>query len=182
MYVAEDLPRRLVNEEAVKGPKGRTRKLSKRVDVVDLARRDELRLQRLDALEKDNYVEEVQDVKDDEYDPLLDDDEAEPVKVSSKRRKTGRKRTEIIPQQGSKKPGIHRKNASLFELDLTEEWSANVPLYLSITAKPSRTPARAFCSVCGYCSKYKCTRCGSRYCSRKCLRVHSDTRCLKFLS
>eukprot|EP00189_Rhodosorus_marinus_P008620 CAMPEP_0184749332 /NCGR_PEP_ID=MMETSP0315-20130426/27312_1 /TAXON_ID=101924 /ORGANISM="Rhodosorus marinus, Strain UTEX LB 2760" /LENGTH=122 /DNA_ID=CAMNT_0027226157 /DNA_START=108 /DNA_END=473 /DNA_ORIENTATION=- len=101
---------------------GRIRKLSKRIEVVDLARREELRLQRLDGLEKDNYVEEVQDVKDDEYDPLLDDDEAEPVKVSSKRRKTGRKRTEIIPQQGSKKPGIHRKNASLFEVDLTEEW------------------------------------------------------------
>ena len=30
--------------------------------------------------------------------------------------------------------------------------------------------------------RYKCVRCGSRYCSKRCFTVHTETRCLKFMS
>lgn len=52
--------------------------------------------------------------------------------------------------------------------------------YLSVTAQPSKQAGRFFCSVCGYWSKYSCTRCGLRYCSLKCQDVHKETRCIKF--
>ena len=32
------------------------------------------------------------------------------------------------------------------------------------------------------CDVYTCTRCGSRYCGRRCHGVHTETRCLKFLA
>ena len=32
------------------------------------------------------------------------------------------------------------------------------------------------------CRRYKCIRCASRFCSKKCLGVHTETRCLKFLA
>jgi zinc finger HIT domain-containing protein 1 len=52
--------------------------------------------------------------------------------------------------------------------------------YLSVAAKPSKFPTRFFCSVCGYNSKYQCTRCGLRYCSMRCGETHKETRCIKF--
>eukprot|EP00347_Sterkiella_histriomuscorum_P000614 403375167 len=56
----------------------------------------------------------------------------------------------------------------------------NFPNYLSVAAKPSKFPRRFFCSVCGYNSKYQCTRCGLRYCTMKCGETHRETRCIKF--
>jgi hypothetical protein len=53
--------------------------------------------------------------------------------------------------------------------------------YFSAMAAPSNFPARVFCSVCGFSSKYNCTRCGMKYCSIRCQATHKDTRCLKFL-
>jgi len=52
--------------------------------------------------------------------------------------------------------------------------------YADIIAKPSALPPRKFCSVCGLISKYTCVQCHSRYCSIRCLHVHTDTRCLKW--
>ncbi len=46
---------------------------------------------------------------------------------------------------------------------------------------PERGAPRKWCSVCGFAAPYKCVRCGSRFCSRKCYTVHTDTRCLKFV-
>lgn len=58
-----------------------------------------------------------------------------------------------------------------------------VPSYLSAAVgSPRTTAARKLCSVCGDLSGYTCTRCGSRYCCRKCYTVHTDTRCLKFMA
>lgn len=58
-----------------------------------------------------------------------------------------------------------------------------VPNYLTAAVGPPRTAAtRKFCSVCGDLSPYTCTRCGSRYCSLKCMAVHAETRCLKFMA
>jgi zinc finger HIT domain-containing protein 1 len=41
-------------------------------------------------------------------------------------------------------------------------------------------PKRKFCSVCGFASNYNCVSCGFHYCSLNCLKIHSDTRCLKW--
>lgn len=57
------------------------------------------------------------------------------------------------------------------------------PSYLTAAAAPAQTAApRKFCSVCGGFSGYTCTRCGSRFCSRRCHAVHTETRCLKFMA
>ena len=61
-----------------------------------------------------------------------------------------------------------------------QEESMNFQNYLSVAAKPSKKPARFFCSVCGYNSKYQCTRCGLRYCTMQCGNTHKETRCIKF--
>ncbi|XP_014240581.1 zinc finger HIT domain-containing protein 1 [Cimex lectularius] len=45
---------------------------------------------------------------------------------------------------------------------------------------PSNFPTRNFCSPCGFPSNYHCITCGSKYCSVNCLRVHTETRCLKW--
>lgn len=54
------------------------------------------------------------------------------------------------------------------------------PNYSSAEAPPSVFPERHFCAVCGYFSNYTCVCCGTRYCSVKCLNVHTDTRCQKW--
>ncbi len=46
---------------------------------------------------------------------------------------------------------------------------------------PQGTAPRRWCSVCGFAATYKCVRCGSRFCTRKCYAVHTETRCLKFV-
>lgn len=58
-----------------------------------------------------------------------------------------------------------------------------VPTYLTSAAGPAVTrAARKLCSVCSSTAPYQCTRCGARFCSRKCCTVHQDTRCLKMVS
>lgn len=58
---------------------------------------------------------------------------------------------------------------------------APAPNYLTAAAGPPRVAAqRHYCSVCGDAGRYSCTRCGSRFCSRRCNTTHTETRCLKF--
>lgn len=52
--------------------------------------------------------------------------------------------------------------------------------YFSINVQPSAFPPRKFCSVCGFDCTYTCVQCGTKYCSTKCLQTHKDTRCLKW--
>ena len=64
-----------------------------------------------------------------------------------------------------------------------ERLPEGAPSYLTAAVGPPTTAApRKFCSVCGDVSSYTCTRCGSRYCGRRCHAVHTETRCLKFLA
>jgi hypothetical protein len=64
-----------------------------------------------------------------------------------------------------------------------ERLPEGAPSYLTAAVGPPTTAApRKFCSVCGDVSTYTCTRCGSRYCGRRCHAVHTETRCLKFLA
>lgn len=54
--------------------------------------------------------------------------------------------------------------------------------YSAARAAPtmSSAPARRFCDMCGYWGRAKCMKCGVRVCALDCLRLHEETRCLKF--
>ncbi|RXG53627.1 SWR1 complex subunit vps71 [Armadillidium vulgare] len=108
------------------------------------------------------------------------------------RRRRARKALEALEQDNfhedphanlvmSKKAPKSRKN---FPMLLEEEQSINPegPNYLSIQAPASKFPERKLCSVCGHPAPYTCIPCGSRFCSKKCLVTHEDTRCLKYTS
>ncbi|KAG0260109.1 Zinc finger HIT domain-containing protein 1 [Mortierella polycephala] len=82
---------------------------------------------------------------------------------------------------GHRKPMLPRKplNQLLEESGLMRRGSP-VPTYVTAAMGPSRYPERQFCSVCGWKGMYKCNRCGMRYCDLRCLKTHTDTRCMKF--
>ncbi|GJJ78819.1 zinc finger HIT domain-containing protein 1 [Entomortierella parvispora] len=48
--------------------------------------------------------------------------------------------------------------------------------YVTANMGPSRYPDRQFCSVCGWKGKYRCSKCGMRYCDLRCLKTHEETR------
>eukprot|EP00080_Pristionchus_pacificus_P004595 PDM64615.1 lem-4 [Pristionchus pacificus] len=76
-----------------------------------------------------------------------------------------------------------RKN---FTQLLEEENSANKDrqeehgAWVKAVAPPSTKPPKKLCSVCGFPSKYNCTRCGTRFCRLRCRDIHNDTRCMKW--
>ncbi|KAI9014454.1 hypothetical protein CLU79DRAFT_766863 [Phycomyces nitens] len=73
-----------------------------------------------------------------------------------------------------------KTNLNVLLEDAHLEDSPDVASYITCNADPSRYPPRRFCSVCGFPSDYKCSRCGMKYCSVKCLGTHNETRCLKW--
>lgn len=86
-----------------------------------------------------------------------------------------RTRAGLTESRGPKSFSILLEEA---ELDLLPD---NQPSYLAAAVGPSKIAApRPWCTVCGFQAPYTCTRCGSRFCSRKCYALHSETRCLKF--
>lgn len=74
-----------------------------------------------------------------------------------------------------------RTFAAVLEAANLEDSSDDQPNYLTAAAgPPTDTAPRKWCTVCGFAAPYKCVRCASRFCSRKCYVVHLETRCLKF--
>ena len=53
--------------------------------------------------------------------------------------------------------------------------------YMSIDAGPSVYPARRYCSICGFEAAYTCAKCGAWECSRECVTLHNETRCMKWV-
>ncbi|RPB25941.1 hypothetical protein L211DRAFT_805655 [Terfezia boudieri ATCC MYA-4762] len=47
-------------------------------------------------------------------------------------------------------------------------------------ADPSNKPQRVFCEICGYWGRYRCIKCGARYCDLECKAGHEETRCQRF--
>jgi zinc finger HIT domain-containing protein 1 len=128
---------------------------------------------RVDQLERDQAggVFDTGDVAEDVLGELSDSD-AE----SSKKK---RPKTSQVKQAPVKRRGAHRERRSLDEL-LADEVSKKGDTFISILVKPSKYPAPHLCSVCLATSKYKCIRCGLRYCSTPCQKMHAETKCLKF--
>ncbi|KAF9433883.1 hypothetical protein BGZ76_008865 [Entomortierella beljakovae] len=77
---------------------------------------------------------------------------------------------------GHRKPVLPRKplNQLLDESGLLNT-PASTPTYITAVMGPSQYPGRQFCSVCGWKGKYRCSRCGMRYCDLRCLKTHEDT-------
>eukprot|EP00878_Enallax_costatus_P011645 GHUV01012154.1.p1 GENE.GHUV01012154.1~~GHUV01012154.1.p1 ORF type:complete len:178 (+),score=32.36 GHUV01012154.1:254-787(+) len=170
------------------GPPGRretrARKVSQRMAVVDDSTRQQAAQNRLDALENDNPDDAPDpfglavDEDDDEF--VMAESEDEEVEVG---RKTRKKKSVKRKTRGALSDGRAPKS---FQRLLEESGILDAPSgsvnYLTAAAGPSVCHvARKFCSVCGYISTYTCARCGSKYCSRKCYTVHTETRCLKFV-
>lgn len=150
--------------------------VSKDLRVVDDETREHVRNARLDALEADNYAEEHVE-KDDAY-----SDEDEDGGGTGKK---ARKRQKKAPKQGGAEAVSRwrkKKYKGLLQVVFEEGYTtaAGAVNYTTAAMGPSRLPPRAFCSVCGYFGTFKCPRCGLRYCSRRCMDAHKETRCLKF--
>ncbi|RXG53628.1 Zinc finger HIT domain-containing protein 1 [Armadillidium vulgare] len=149
----------------------RIKDVNSRRILDDAARRRRAR-KALEALEQDNFHEDphanlVMSKKAPKFQESL-----EGGRNKDKRRRT--RSTDYFKQKS-------RKN---FPMLLEEEQSINPegPNYLSIQAPASKFPERKLCSVCGHPAPYTCIPCGSRFCSKKCLVTHEDTRCLKYTS
>ena len=149
--------------------------------VVDRETRNEFRDKRLRSLESDNYTEEQNQQNDDDDDYSVDgnDDKNKEMKKAKPKPKT------TSSAGNMQKKWFERKVKSL-ERIIDELQYRNTsgedtsPNYVTVAANASTLPMRHFCSVCGYLGHYTCTRCGSRFCSRKCNDHHKETRCLKF--
>ncbi|KAL7635221.1 UNVERIFIED_CONTAM: hypothetical protein RMT77_014208 [Armadillidium vulgare] len=149
----------------------RIKDVNSRRILDDAARRRRAR-KALEALEQDNFHEDphanlVMSKKAPKFQESL-----EGGRNKDKRRRT--RSTDYFKQKS-------RKN---FPMLLEEEQSINPegPNYLSIQAPASKFPERKLCFVCGHPAPYTCIPCGSRFCSKKCLVTHEDTRCLKYTS
>ncbi|KAF8477209.1 hypothetical protein BDZ91DRAFT_708847 [Kalaharituber pfeilii] len=59
--------------------------------------------------------------------------------------------------------------------------SYGLPLaYAAARADPSIKPPRMFCEICGFWGRYRCLKCGARYCDLDCKGAHEETRCQRF--
>mmetsp|Transcript_36510 Transcript_36510/g.103123 ORF Transcript_36510/g.103123 Transcript_36510/m.103123 type:complete len:177 (+) Transcript_36510:441-971(+) len=159
------------------GPRksNRARKVSQAMQRVDAEEQQHAVQARLDALENDN-VEEAGAFG------LASDDEEYVIEGSSDEGGGTRKRKgKTKGRKNSKRHDRPKMFSALLEEADLENQIDDGPNYLTAAAgPPSSFASRKFCSVCGFTAPYTCTRCRSRFCSRKCKTVHAETRCLKF--
>lgn len=138
--------------------------------VVDVKTREKRHRRQLDALENDNF-------HNDPHEQLnLYVAKAKLPSFNDNNETRKRKRTKVgeIFKQKAK-----RSFQSLLE-ELHAEKKDGAPNYVTAAAGKSVFPARHFCSVCGFSSRYTCVTCGTRYCCVNCLKTHKDTRCMKY--
>mmetsp|Transcript_546 Transcript_546/g.1408 ORF Transcript_546/g.1408 Transcript_546/m.1408 type:complete len:179 (-) Transcript_546:489-1025(-) len=160
---------------------GRSRKVSKAMAVVGVEERRQAAQARLDALERDNVEEEtVFGANTDDEEFMLEgssDEEGRP----QKRKKKGKKGKTAAARKTRRQQDRPTTFAGLLEEVTVGPGQEGRPDYVSAAAGPPQSTApRKFCSVCGFTAPYTCTRCGSRFCCKKCQTTHAETRCLKF--
>mmetsp|Transcript_19227 Transcript_19227/g.33154 ORF Transcript_19227/g.33154 Transcript_19227/m.33154 type:complete len:177 (+) Transcript_19227:151-681(+) len=163
----------------------RERKVAIRVGVVDESTRNHATKARLNALEADNEAEDdglgQAGSDDDEF--LMDEEEE--VEISGKRKrktKSGMSASKRKTRAGGGPVQVRgaRTFARLLEDAMLDKLPTSTPSYVTAAAGPPTTAAPLkFCSVCGNTSIYQCPRCSSRFCTRRCLKTHAETQCLK---
>ncbi|BDA44280.1 probable zinc finger HIT domain-containing protein 1 [Coccomyxa sp. Obi] len=165
----------------------RARKVSQRISTVSLAERENAKNARLDALENDDATGEGVVGDSDEEFVIQDSDEdlelGESAARKRKEKKKGAKRKTRAMLEAERRGPI--TFASLLEMAGDAEEGpakeAEVMYMGAAVGPPQHSATRKWCSVCGFAAPYKCVRCGSRFCTRKCYAVHVETRCLKFV-
>ncbi|CAI5451048.1 unnamed protein product [Caenorhabditis angaria] len=100
---------------------------------------------------------------------------------AEKARRRRLSRPEFNKQRFKKSFNVHVMEQSKHILESLDPDFRRIDAYTNSTAPPSYKPSRKFCAVCGFLSKYCCTRCGTKYCSLPCRDIHNDTRCMKWL-
>lgn len=158
---------------------GRTLKLSAAMRRVDDDTRNEVRNARLDALEADNFGEDVDDGDgtQDGDEAYVDEEEGGVVSLSGGKESMRKKKSTIVSCK--KKWKVKSLSQLVFE-ELGNGDNAEGPNYLTVAAAPPMHPARRFCCVCGFFANYNCRRCGLRYCSVGCGDQHKESGCMKF--
>ncbi|XP_037960769.1 zinc finger HIT domain-containing protein 1-like [Teleopsis dalmanni] len=137
--------------------------------VIDDATR-KLRLQKqLEALEKDNY-------HSDPHGDLVMSKKIPKFQDNGKKLKERKKRNKAFEAFRLKYP----KNFQQLLDEEKQRCGDETPIYIQAIAPEPSTPQRKFCAVCGYFSNYTCTACGTRYCCIPCMKIHQETRCLKW--
>ncbi|KAK2079106.1 hypothetical protein QBZ16_002796 [Prototheca wickerhamii] len=157
----------------------RSRKVSERIGVLDEADQREALAARLEALEEDRIQPDaVAGASDDEEFVYADSDEEgteDPASKKAKRKSGGsvrRTRGMIAEQARAPKTFADWLEESGLLPQQARGKAASVAAAARVAA-PSYVTALA---------KYTCTRCASRYCSRRCNTTHTETRCLKFIA
>ncbi|KDP45751.1 hypothetical protein JCGZ_17358 [Jatropha curcas] len=159
----------------------RTRKVAPRMAaaLASTDNRTQAALARLEALENDYVGMETVETNDDDEASLDDDDEGYMQKKQSKSSKRKTRQAKAL-ENARKAP---RNFLELLHEANLESLPPHVPSYLrAAVGPPSSTCRRHFCTVCGYASNYTCVRCGMRFCSIRCQKIHDDTRCQKFVA
>ncbi|KAI9300470.1 hypothetical protein BJ944DRAFT_25380 [Cunninghamella echinulata] len=147
---------------------------NKLTPVIDVEAHQKHLKRQLDSLEYDNH-QSLNDVEGLISMALAVQEQNEEGLVPRKSRQK-KSRTSIY----SSKTNLNSLLEEAERIKLLENSLPDTPSYFTCVAAPSKYPSRNFCSVCGFCSTYKCLRCGMKYCTVKCLNTHKETRCLKW--
>lgn len=172
--------------------------------ILDEATRNRRQRKALEALEKDNYQEDLPALSTYVSDYRIQLNKRFQQKFSINEETAASTNTTVTSsselkesastssfnedQASSKKKRMKTAESKLrFKKNLAtlleeeREMAANRPVnYFSIQVPESKRPQRKFCSVCGFQSNYTCIQCGAKYCTTRCLQAHRETRCLKW--
>lgn len=170
-------------EDKAKRSSTRTRQLSDKVRVFDDHTRQELKRKRLDALERDNWQEDVVDADDDEYVPGDDDDDEELFlgdRKPSKKKGGAKQQKKKKTRHGGDSARDEAARTKSFDEVVDEEqyhkYPSWVPTYATAAVKPSTRPPRKFCYLTGLPGKYKCPVTGDYLATLGAYEIHKETR------
>ena len=129
----------------------------------------------------------IDDLESDFYDSpnrLAEDTGSEDFEFDKTNEKVDKRGRKAIPKIKKRKKNINtllKKNFNLKKIIKEERLEESPGLnFVSIKLPKSNYPPRKFCSVCNKFSKYTCTRCGARYCDKRCWNMHKEIQCIKF--
>lgn len=176
------------DDAELKRASGRQRQLSEKVRVFDEDTRQELKRQRLRALEQDNWREDAGDGEDTDDDYIPDDNSEGEGLFIGERKASKKKEKKVAVPRAKKKKTRHGGDAfrdkglgactfddvvAEAQYDKLPPW---VPTYVTAAARPSSRPPRHFCYLTGLPGKYKCPVTGDYLANLDAYEMHTETR------
>lgn len=146
------------------------------------------RRQRLEALQQDNHFEDPHKnlVMAKNVPTFSEETERKQARKSHRKSKLAERWKRTFPQALAEEERFWANNQSTKAVDDEEEEedaeeSAVTPVcnYFTADAGKSRLPPMSFCSICSFPCNMKCVTCEERFCSKKCLDIHKEIRCMK---